>query len=271
MDSEIEYRAWRKEYQSILESFADNRVLLSFSGGKDSSLALYLISKASKEFGFDFETHAGVFPIHRYPDSEKKRLEAYWKKHEVDIIWHKFLETDERIKNADNPCHSCQKIRKKLLKNFISEEIHDLEKLVLIVSFSLWDIVGYSVEHLLADKFQNGTGKHKIEKNKRFTETAQRFYPLIRMKEGYRVFRPLIQSNGSDIIATIKKRSIPSLSIPCEFRDFRPKRVLEAYYEKMGLHFDYMNVLNFAKNSFDLPDITFYSSMEKERYLSDIF
>ena len=271
MPSVIEYSEWREEYKPILGSFVGRKVLLSFSGGKDSSLILYFLSTASKEFGFEFETHAAAFPIHRYTATERKRLESYWKNRGMNIIWHEVPDTDEEIRSSINPCESCQKIRKNLLKTFVSREITELSSLVIVINFSLWDIVGYSIEHILADIFQNSRGRDKNEKSKRFIETAQRFYPVLEMKEGYRVFRPLIKYNGSDILETLDMAGVPFLSIPCEFRDFRPKRVLEAYYEKMGLYFDYDRVLDFAKRSLDLPDISFYSSMDKERYIKDIF
>ena len=109
------------------------------------------------------------------------------------------------------------------------------------------------------------------EKSKRFMETAQRFYPIIKMKEGYTVFRPLIKFNGSDIQKALEKEKIPVLSIPCEFRDFRPKRIFENYYKKMGLRFDYDRVFHFAKQSLNLPDLSSYTSMAKEEYISNVF
>jgi hypothetical protein len=142
---------------------------------------------------------------------------------------------------------------------------------VLIVSFTLWDIVGYSLEHILSDIFSDFDRKRETGKDRRFRETAQRFYPVLKMKEGYTIFRPLLKYNGCDILPTINKIGIPILSIPCDFRDYRPKRVLEYYYEKMGLHFDYNSVFDFAKMALKLPDISEYASIDKEIYLKDIF
>ncbi len=271
MLQEIRYSGWRNTYRAILEMFGKKRVLISFSGGKDSSLALYFLSKAAAEFHFQFETHAGAFPVHRYTPKEKKRLESYWMNRGVNILWHEVPETDEQIRDTKNPCQSCQKIRKNLLKTFVSEKISDLSELVLVVNFSLWDIVGYSLEHILADIFQKSDEKKGMEKSKRFIETAQRFYPVLNMKEGYTVFRPLISYNGCDILHTLERKDVPFLSIPCEFREYRPKRVLERYYEKMELRFHYENVLDFARKALGLPDASSYTSIEKERYLKDIF
>lgn len=268
---EIEYSKWKDENKSILESFLNKRILFGFSGGKDSSLALDLLVKAKNDFGFDFDVHAGAFPIHRYTNAEKSRIGAYWNNRGIDIIWHGFIETDDDIRNSNNPCHSCQIIRKKLLKSFVMRESDSLENLVLIVSFSLWDIVGYSLEYILSDIFSDLDERGEESISKRFRETSQRFYPLLKMKEGYTVFRPIIKYNGCDILYTIKKAGIPVLSIPCDFRDYRPKRVLERYYEKMGLRFNYEKVFAFAKTALELPDISEYTSIDRETYLKEVF
>ena len=271
MMKEIEYSKWKDDHKSILESLNDKKVLFGFSGGKDSSLALDFIQRAKKDFGFDFETHAGAFPIHRYPETEKERIGAYWSARDVDIIWHDFIETDDMIRNADNPCHACQMIRRKLLKTFVMQEIDNIKNLVLIVNYTLWDIVGYSLEHILSDIFSDFDKDKNIGNSKRFRETAQRFYPLLKMKEGYTIFRPIVKCNGCDILYTIEKMGIPIISIQCEFKEYRPKRILETYYEKMGLRFEYNNVFEFAKKALELPDISEYLSIDKEKYLKEVF
>ncbi|NVM27051.1 MAG: hypothetical protein HWN70_14190, partial [Desulfobacterales bacterium] len=72
----IDYPRWEEEHKSTLETFSDKNVLVLFSGGKDSSVAMDLILRASNRFGFDFEAHAGTFPVHRYPDEERKRIDS---------------------------------------------------------------------------------------------------------------------------------------------------------------------------------------------------
>ena len=271
MLEEINYSAWRDEYKSTLEHFNNKKLFVLFSGGKDSSLTMDFILQAGEEFGFGFEVHTGAFPKHRYTRPETKRIGDYWSKRGANIIWHTFSETDELIKNTENPCRLCQKIRKNLLKTIVTKEGYDLEKLVLVVTYSLWDIVGYSIEHILSDIYQHSNHGKENMRSRRFVETAQRFYPLLKMEEGYSVFRPLIRYNGSDIIHTLKKKSIPFLSIPCEFSDHRPKRILEKYYEKMGLRLDYERVMEFATRALDLPAISAYTSIGKDRYFQDIF
>jgi len=268
MSPAIDYHQWKEEYEFILKTFCTKNVLMLFSGGKDSSLTMNFLLRAKKEFGFDFKAHAGAYPVHRYPDKEKKRIESYWNQKGVEIQWHDLGETDEYIKNEVNPCLPCQKLRRRMLKTFLTDLIDDWESLVLVTSYSLWDIVSYSIEHMLNDLFSDSVS---AKDNKRFTETAQRFYPLLKMKEGYTVFRPIIRYNSDDILRVIKEAGIPTLSIPCKFREFRPKIILERYYQKIGIRFDYDKVFDFARRSLNLSDISTYISIDRDEYLLNLF
>jgi tRNA(Ile)-lysidine synthase TilS/MesJ len=264
----IDYHQWKEEYRSILERFCDKNLFILFSGGKDSSLAMDFMLRASQEFGFDFEAHGGLFPVHHFAGDEKERIESYWIKRGVNIIWHDLGVTDEYIEAGVDPCMQCRELKKRVLKNILIGSVDKWEKLIIVVGYNLWDIVSYSLEHILNDIFSNsGNGGT----TKRFTETAQRFYPFLTMKGGYTVFRPLIKYNGGDIQKLIENAGILTLSIPCKFREFRPKRIFEKYYQKRGIRFDYDKVFNFAKRELGLPDIDTYTSIDREEYLLNIF
>lgn len=267
----LSYSKWIQEHESILASLYDKNNYMLFSGGKDSSVTMDFILRASKDFGFDFEAHGVTFPVHRYSNEEKDKIGSYWSKQGVNIIWHDPNVTDDCLDNSASPCRCCQEIRKKVLEEILTGLITDWNKLALIVSYSLWDIVSYCVEHLLSEILSDPDNKTDAERNSRFKETAQRFYPLLKMKEGYTIFRPLIKYNNDDILRLISQKDIPTLSIPCKFKDLRPKKILENYYESMGLRFDYNQVFDFAKKSLDLPDMSSYTSIKKEEYLRRIF
>jgi len=268
MNLAIDYQQWKEEYESTLEDFSNKNVVVLFSGGKDSSLALDFMARAQKELGFYFKAHAGAFPVHRYPDNEKKKITSYWNGRGIDVQWHDLGKTDEYIESESNPCLKCQKLRKQMLKTILGEMVDDWENLVIVTGYSLWDIVSYSIEHILHDLFSNSMDSKGTA---RFMETAQRFYPLLRMKEGYTVFRPLIKHNSNNIQKTIRKAGIPTLSISCKFNEFRPKILLEKYYQKAGIDFDYNEVFNFATRSLGLPDIETYTSIDRDEYLQNIF
>ena len=269
MNKIITYEVWREADRRILEGLPGKRLFVMYSGGKDSSLCMDFMLRAAGDFGFGLEAHAGAFPLHRYGDEEKKRLGDYWEERGSRIVWHDIGVSDEDLASSQNPCLSCQKARKKVLSAVLARSTQDWTKLVLVPSFTLWDIVGYSIEHVLGNLYGAQEGSQK--KDERFFEIAQRFYPVIKMKEGYTVYRPLIKYNGPDVSSTIEQKGIPLLSVPCRFKEHRPKRVLEAYYTRMGLRFDYDKVFRFAQTSLGLPRSRDYESLDREEYLKKIF
>ena len=271
MKTNLSYSHWKKDNESTLEHLSDKNIFMLYSGGKDSSVTMDLIARAGKEFGFEFQAHAGAYPVHRYTDQEKIRLETYWKKRDVEIIWHNLGATDEHIDSSDNPCLGCQELRKQLMKQILADTIEDWNSLVLIVGYSLWDLASYAVEHLLGSVISIDDSENHKEKQKRFREIAQRFYPLLKMKEGYAIYRPLLKYNNAHIKKVLAAKNIPTLMIPCRYKDFRPKRILEKYYERMDLFFDYDNLFDFAKTALNIPGMSSYASIGKEEYLGDVF
>jgi tRNA(Ile)-lysidine synthase TilS/MesJ len=271
MTSHLSYSQWKNAHKSFLETLPSKHVFLLFSGGNDSSAAMGLMLKAGKEFGFDFEAHAGAFPVHRYCHDEIDRLSLYWRERGGNLVWHNLAETDEALTAAENPCTHCQSLRKKMLKTLLPEMVSDWKRVVLVAGYSLWDLASYSIEHILADAFSSHQEGGKALRDKRFLETAQRFHPLLAMKEGYTVFRPLIKYNGDEIMNFLSKTNIPTISIPCKYARLRPKRILEDYYQGAGLHFDYDRLIGFAKRHLSLPGADTYASLKKEDYLRHFF
>jgi tRNA(Ile)-lysidine synthase TilS/MesJ len=271
MAQSIDFDLWKEDHFPVLDNLEGKRVLMLFSGGKDSSLCMHLLLRAGREFGFSFEAYAGAFPLHRYTASEKERIGAYWRTKGVHVLWHDVAQEETCLQSGVNPCLSCQEIRRQRLNAVLRDEVKQWNELVLVVSYTLWDLVSYVSEYLLAGVFEKTNSSPSHELQKRFVEISQRFYPFLRMKEGYSVFRPLLRCNGCDVLTSVEEEGIPILGIPCNFKDFRPKRILERYYDKMGLRFDYDEVFKFAKQTMGLADPSAYMEMDKDQYLTKVF
>jgi tRNA(Ile)-lysidine synthase TilS/MesJ len=260
------YNNWIRLNKGFLESLSGYEMLLLFSGGKDSSAALDLLIEAAPEFGFQLSVHAGAYPVHRYPHEEREKISGYWRKRGTEIRWHDLGSDDSAIENTEDPCGVCQGIRKKMLARFLENRRPRWDRLVIASSYSLWDLVSYTMEQILGGML--GTGENSGE---RFRETAQRFFPVLHMKEGYTVCKPLVTIDAAEIHEHLGKQCIPTLEEECRFSRLRPKRILEDYYKIGGLTFDYWKLLEFAKKSLKLPPPSSYEVIDRKEYLGKLF
>jgi len=277
MKSRLNYSTWKTNNQAILEDLSDKKVMVPYSGGKDSSVVLYLIQKAAEEFDFSYEAHGVFFPANVYSDRDVKRIDSYWHKKNVSIIWHKASVSDEclaeAVKKGQSPCLTCIQMKKKILLSQQSRMISDWNSIVIIMSYSLWDLVSATLEHISRATFFDKSYSSSVQKKRtdeRFIETAQRFYPLLKLKGGPTIYKPLIKYNDQDIQNFISENSIPLTTTSCSYKEFRPKRIFATYYEKTDLFFDYSKVLDFSKKALNLPDISYYEEIEMEEYMTRV-
>jgi tRNA(Ile)-lysidine synthase TilS/MesJ len=274
MGSELNYPDWRADHRPILESLPGKTVMMLYSGGKDSSVVLHFMQQASNDFDFSFKTFAGLFPQHVFPPADRERLDRYWRRRGVGIDWHLVQETDDRLDAAVaeqvSPCLICNTAKKMTLIRYLKKEAVDMRSLVIVMSYSLWDLVSASTEHTLTSVYAHPdampTVRHKSTEE-RFLETSQRFYPFLQFNSGFAVFKPLIRYNDQDIVKLIADEGIPLLSSTCRFRDYRPKRLFSRYYESMGLRFDFEKVLAFARTAHHLPDESVFTRLGEDSYL----
>jgi tRNA(Ile)-lysidine synthase TilS/MesJ len=275
MKSRLIYSAWKTHNQAILENFSDKKVMISYSGGKDSSVVLYLIQKAAEEFNFNYEAHGVFFPANVYSSGDVKKINSYWHKRNVSIIWHKVPVSDgclaEALKDGKSPCLTCIQMKKKILLSQLNRMVSDWDSTVIVMSYSLWDLVSATLEHISKTTFSDKSYYSPLQKkktNERSIETAQRFYPLLKIKGGLTIYKPLIKYNDQEIKNFISKNNIPLTTTSCTYKEFRPKRIFSTYYEKTDLFFDYSNVLNFAKKALNLPDISYYEEIDMVDYMT---
>lgn len=275
--SPLDYESFRDKVRSEFETLPGRKVMMFYSGGRDSSVVLLFLERAAREFGFAFETHAALFPLHVYPPEERERLDRYWRERGVSIRWHEISGADEALEKArsegTSPCRVCNATKKSALLGYIRERRLDLDRLTIVMSYSLWDLVSASLEHLLSAKFA-ATGNDRALRYKpveeRFQETFQRFYPLLRLPGGMSVFKPLIFWNDPQIQEVLAREAIPVLQTSCRFKPFRPKRSLSELYERLGLAFDFERVRAFAAEALGLPPPERFSAMRREDYLRNL-
>ncbi len=273
----LDYPAFRARVKNELAALRGRQALMFYSGGRDSSVVLHFLEQAAREFSFSFETHAALFPPHVYAAAERERLDAYWRSRGVAIVWHEIPQDESALAEAQSrglsPCRLCNEAKKAALMGYVRGRGHDLDRRVLVMSYSLWDLVSASLEHILAARFaapgHDPAVRYKPVED-RFLETFQRFYPLLRLPGGMEVFKPLIFWNDPQIGEVLRREGIPVLERACRFRPFRPKRSLSELYKRLGLAFDFDRVRAFAAEALGLPPAEAFSSMNREDYLRKI-
>lgn len=273
----LDYPAFRARVKNELAALRGRQALMFYSGGRDSSVVLHFLEHAAREFSFSFETHAALFPPHVYAAGERERLDGYWRSRGVAIVWHEIPQDESALAEAHtqglSPCRLCNKAKKAALMGYVRSRGPDLDRQVIVMSYSLWDLVSASLEHILAARFA-APGHDPAVRYKpveeRFLETFQRFYPLLRLPGGMEVFKPLVFWNDPQIVAVLRREGIPVLERACRFKPFRPKRNLSELYERLGLAFDFDRVRAFAAEALGLPPAEAFSSMNREDYLRNI-
>jgi tRNA(Ile)-lysidine synthase TilS/MesJ len=141
----------------------------------------------------------------------------------------------------------------------------------IILGWSLWDIVSYTLEYLLGSVYTETEALYQGKSIKdRFFRTSQRFYPMLNMKEGYTLYKPLIRYNDQDIVKVIRENEIPILTTDCKYKDFRPKRLFADCYLRQDLYFDYDKVMKFAQEALNLEKPSSYTVLDKKDFISSI-
>ncbi len=273
----ISYERWLEDNKKNLKELEGKEVIVAYSGGKDSSVVLHFLELARKTFNYNLEVHGIIIPEHVLNESEREKLDNYWRKRGLPISWHKINDADKILSEAPSqgisPCLICNRTKKNELLKKLKLTKQDWSRLVMVISYSLWDLVSASIEHITSGIFADqelSTAIKGKEPEERFMEIAQRFYPLIKLKNGMSVFKPLIYYNDQDIIETVKENGLPITSPSCEHKEYRPKRGFALYYHKMDHHFNYEKVLAFAQKSLNIPKLSFFSEMPAEIYLKEV-
>jgi tRNA(Ile)-lysidine synthase TilS/MesJ len=261
------YEKWLNFNREHLERLKGKNFILAYSGGKDSSVLLYFLEKIKKEYDISLQTFLYPYPKHRYNKEEIDIITNFWKKKDITIEILPVEEEDTLIQESSDPCITCQKIRKKQLYKYIQEYKGNYSNLVFVVGISLWDLAGYAINKVVVSEFieKNTIPKEKIAE--KFIEIAQRFYPVTSLPEGYKTYRPMITLNQQEIDIILQENNIPKIKTPCDYSNYRPKRLLAYYFEKFDYSMDYKKIFSFMQKQFNLPDIKEYSKMTKEDYL----
>jgi tRNA(Ile)-lysidine synthase TilS/MesJ len=275
MKPTLTYERFVHDNEEYLNTFRDQHVYLAYAGGKDASVIMHFFTLARKDFHFDFETHAAMFPTHVYTTDDLQTLDSYWKERGIEITWHPILQNESAFEIAKqqgtNPCEICHATKREYFLGYLERTVTDWTSVAIILGWSLWDIVSYTLEYQLGCIYAATESMYQGKTMKeRFFRTAQRFYPMLKMKEGYTIYKPLLRYNDQEIKGVISENKIPILTTDCKFKDYRPKRLFAESYIQMDYYFDYDKVMKFAQESLDLEKPYSYTTINKKDFITSI-
>ncbi len=263
---------WEVANSPYLKKCGGKTLAVTYSGGKDSSVTLYMLNKTRDRYGFVIQAYLYAFPVHRYTGESLKVLKEYWREEGVTVNSY-FPDADDSIlEGVENPCRVCQNLRKKQLLTLFDMYKDRVEDLVIVSGHSLWDLAGYAVNRMVASELSTTSDtavSRESSSRERFLEVSQRFYPFFKMPGAYYVYRPMLFLNKDEIEDVLKEERIPVLDKPCKYSELRPKKVLSYYFEKFGYNFSYDNVIKFARERLNIPDISRFQEMSNKEFLAN--
>ena len=265
------FQKWETHNRDYLNACRKKRLIVIFSGGKDSSACLFLLHKAKDQYNYDLEAQLYAYPKHIYGEDFKEDLLSFWEKRGVKLFFHTSEEDDSLLENHENPCIPCQDIRKKALFRLWSSTEKSMSNLVIVSGHSLWDLACYVLEIFIARELADYSLHENQVSAERFIEISQRFYPFISMKEGYAVFRPMLCLNQKEIEHILKTEALPALDTPCRYSQFRPKKILVNYFQMFDYQFSYKKIIEFAQKKIGIPDTSKIKYLSQKEYLSRHF
>jgi tRNA(Ile)-lysidine synthase TilS/MesJ len=265
------FQKWETHNRDYLNACQKKRLIVIFSGGKDSSACLFLLHKAKDRYNYDLEAHLYAYPRHIYGERFKEELLSFWGEKGVKLFFHTSEKDDSLLENQENPCITCQDIRKKALFRLWSSTEKSISNLVIVTGHSLWDLSSYVLEIFIARELADYSLREDSVSAERFIEISQRFYPFISMKEGYAVFRPMLCLNQKEIEHILKAENLLALDKSCRYSQFRPKKVLENYFQMFDYQFSYKKIIEFAQKKIGISDISKIKHLSQEEYLSRRF
>jgi len=265
------FQKWETHNRDYLNACQKKRLIVTFSGGKDSSACLFLLNKAKDRYNYDLEAHLYAYPRHIYREGFKEELLSFWGKYGVKLFYHLSEEDDLLLEHQENPCIPCQGIRKKALFRLLPFTEKSISNLVLVSGHSLWDLVGYILEVFIARELADYSHRENSVSAERFIEISQRFYPFISMREGYAVFRPMLCLNQKEIEHILEAEALPVLDTPCRYSQFRPKKVLANYFQTFDYQFSHKKIIEFAQKKIGISDISKIKHLSQKEYLSHRF
>ncbi|MCP4023390.1 MAG: hypothetical protein GY729_16215 [Desulfobacteraceae bacterium] len=246
-------------FEESVESFGllngIDKILFLFSGGKDATFGLTMLTKYLKahDLNIDLNILMITYPLHVYFHKNGIRRDIYqdtldyWKTKNVHLSAIEPEEEDLPNFNTSG-CHICKRVRMEAVTKFISKHIAVSENTAIVTGYTLYDAHAYMQEFSTTTNY---TYDVNVIKNPKMKNKMLNYLHKMQIKEnlsnGMQIIRPLLQFKEDVIRAYLAERNIPFINVPCKVADYKPKRQMFKLLNEMSgdLNITYGGLMNF--------------------------
>ena len=208
-----------KIWRSIIEFDmlqAGDRVLIGFSGGKDSMLLTALLKEVQRHAPFAFDLAAFTVDTGFTKDFGEEKYATFCHNWQIDWQMEK-INVPELMKNH-SPCYSCAYFRRALLSRKAKE-------------------LGYN-KIALAHHGDDAVATYLLNL---FTSGQQKtFCPVTKMsRSGITVIRPLIYYREKEILDEVRSLNFTPIKNPCPFDGKTQRSQIQKEIEELSQNYEY--------------------------------
>jgi tRNA(Ile)-lysidine synthase TilS/MesJ len=226
----------REMFSETIEKFrlleGINRLLFLFSGGKDATFGLKLLSEYIRESELDIKVEALMitYPKHVYYTYEDLRNDVFeqslnfWSDQGVDL---KIINppVQDIQNNRAYGCGECKKVRMSMVETFIRESGIDRKGMAIVTGYTLFDAHAYIQEFGLVTNYSYQLDHDLLpEQKNKILNCLHKMRIQETLPSGVKILRPLLIFKEDTIKHYLKENDIPFINVPCNIADFKPKR-----------------------------------------------
>ncbi len=261
--NQTQNRRVQKMFAETIEGFNllrnINRILFLFSGGKDATFGLKLLSEYIRESELDIRVEALMitYPKHVYYTYAAIRNDVFersldfWKDQGVDL---KIVNppVQDIQNNKAYGCGECKKVRMSAVETFIRESGIDRKGAAIVTGYTLFDAHAYIQEFGLITNYSYQLDHNLLpEKKNKILNCLHKMRIQETLPVGAKILRPLLIFKEDTIKHYLNANDIPYIDVPCNVADYKPKRTIFKTLNEMSsdLNITYDGLMAFLKRN----------------------